>query len=48
MATKKQIIESQRFGRRADLLTALLEDGKDYDVKQVERLINRYDKKEVK
>lgn len=48
MPNKKQFLESEAFKQDRLLLTALLEDDKDYTKKDVERLIRSYKKKEVK
>lgn len=47
MATKQQIIDSQKYSKRADVLTALLVEGEDYTEEQVKKLLKKYDKKEV-
>ena len=43
--TKDQLMASAKFSRRKDLLASILEDGKSYTHKQVEALINEFDKR---
>lgn len=46
--TKEQLLKSQRYRERRDLLTALLEDGKMYSHDDAERLIEEFMKGKVK
>lgn len=46
--TKQQLYESRRYAKRRDLVEALLDDGKQYSVKEVDSLIESYFKKGVK
>lgn len=45
--TKAALTGSLRFQGKRDLLNALLEDGKEYSVEEVETAINNYLNKEV-
>lgn len=45
---KHQFIASEQFRDQRDLLNALLEDGKTYTPKQVQKLINDFLLKEAK
>ena len=45
--TKEQLIVSVRFSDNSDLLNALLEDGKQYSVSEVDGKINKYMKGKV-
>lgn len=40
--SKKQFVTSQRFAKRKDLVNALLEDGKEYSIKEVEDIIHNF------
>ncbi len=46
--TKDQLLRSQRYASRRDLLGALLEDGKSYTAAQVDKEINQFLKRKVK
>lgn len=46
--TAKQLINSQRFADRRDIVRALLEDGKTYTASEVTDKINNYMKGQVK
>lgn len=46
--TKEQIVASKRFQYRRDLLSAVLDDGKSYTMVQVETLMEKYMKGQVK
>lgn len=48
MFTKEQLINSKTYKHRIDLLEILLENGKSYSKKQVEKLINDFMKGSVK
>lgn len=45
--SKEQILSSQKYRDRRDLLSALLEKEKGYTLKQVEEIIKNYKKKKV-
>lgn len=47
MASKEALLVSKRFKYNHDVLSALLEDKKDYDLKEVDKLLKNYYKKEV-
>lgn len=44
---KERLIRSERFAERADLLGALLADGKKYTVEEAEKAIEKYLKGKV-
>lgn len=44
---KERLIRSERFAERADLLGALLADGKAYTVEETEKAIEKYLKGKV-
>lgn len=44
---KERLLTFERYADRQDLLTALLDDGKDYSIKEVDRLINGFMKGKV-
>lgn len=46
--SKKEILKSQRYRERRDLLTALLKDGKQYSHDEVQTLIDNFMKGKVK
>lgn len=46
--SKEQLISSERYVKRRDLLGALLKDGKDYSVEEVDTLLENYMKGKVK
>lgn len=43
--TKSQLMASEAFAARRDLLSSLLEDGKEYTHAQAKALIDEFDKK---
>lgn len=45
---KEQLARSARYKENVDLVNALLEDNEDYTLKQVDKAIENYLKKEVK
>lgn len=45
--SKEQILSSQKYRDRRDLLSALLEKEKGYTLKQVEEIMKNYKKKKV-
>ncbi|WP_236913337.1 hypothetical protein [Clostridium sp. Cult1] len=45
--TKSQVLESKKFTNK-DLINAILEDGRMYTLKEVEKIINNYLKRKVK
>lgn len=46
--TKDQLLASKRYANRQDILNALLVGGKEYTTEQVDALIEKYMKREVK
>ena len=46
--TKQQIINSKKYLDRKDVLNVLLKDDKSYTIKEVNKLINDFMKKEVR
>lgn len=46
--TKAQLLASQKYANRQDILNALLEDGKTYTTEQVDALIEKFMKGQVK
>lgn len=46
--TKAQLLSSQRFNRRRDVLSAVLSDGNTYTVKEAQQLIEKYMKGKVR
>ncbi len=46
--TKKQLLASEKYASRRDVLSALLEDGKSYTTAQVDALIEKYMKGKVR
>ena len=46
--SKVQLLTSNRYGHRRDLLEALLEDGKLYTFSAVDALIQKYDEQEAR
>lgn len=46
--TKDQLLASKRYANRQDILNALLVNGKEYTTEQVDALIEKYMKREVK
>lgn len=45
--TKEQLLRSERYAKRRDLLTALLEDDKQYTLKEVDTAIEKFLKGKV-
>lgn len=45
--TKAQLVGSGRYANRRDLVSALLEEGKGYTLKEADRLIDRFRKGKV-
>ena len=48
MFTKEQLQDSKKYRESADLIGALLVDGKEYSLAEVDAEIEKYKKKEVK
>lgn len=46
--TKENIVLSATYAKRRDLVNALLEDGKEYTLKEVDTMIDNYLKGKVK
>ena len=46
--SKEQLLGSQRYAKRRDLLGALLEDGKRYTIEDVDTVIENFMKGKVK
>ena len=46
--TKESLVKAQMFCHRCDLVSALLEDGVEYTIAEVEAMIENYLKGEVK
>jgi hypothetical protein len=46
--TKQQILSSQRFADSRDVLSALMDDGRQYTVEQVEKVLHGFLQKEAK
>ena len=46
--TKQQLLASEKYASRRDVLSALLEDGKSYTTAQVDALIEKYMKGKVR
>ena len=46
--TKEQILKSEKYRESVDLIGALLVDGQDYLLKEVDSLIQKFNKKEIK
>lgn len=46
--TKAQLVASQRYAHRRDLIGALLEDGKTYTLNEVDALIEKFMKGKVR
>ncbi len=46
--TKKQLLASKKYANRQDIINALLEDGKTYTTAQVDALIEKFMKGQVK
>lgn len=45
---KEQLLQSAKYRDSRDLLSAILEDGKRYSIKEVDKMIQDFGKKEVK
>lgn len=43
--SKEQIVTSKRYAKDVDIVMALLEEGKEYTHKEVESIINKFNKK---
>lgn len=43
--TKRNILTFQRYAKRRDLLSVLLEDGKEYTMEQVDSLLQNFSRK---
>ena len=46
--TKESIVKSKKYSNRKDLLNALLDDKKSYSFEQVDEIIDKFMKGEVK
>ncbi len=46
--TKSQLLKSKKYIHQTDVLNVILEDDKNYTIKEVEKLIDGFMKKEVK
>ena len=46
--SKKQILDSKRYADKKDLITVLLDDSKSYSFEQVDSVIDKFMKEEVK
>ena len=46
--TREQVMSSQRYANRRDLVSVLLENGKTYTLTEVDALINKFMKGAVK
>ena len=46
--TKAQLLKSKKYIHQTDVLSVILEDGKNYTIKEVEKLVDGFMKKEVK
>lgn len=46
--SKEQLISSERYVKRRDLIDALLEDDRKYTIKEVDKKINEFMKGKVK
>ena len=46
--TKESLLNSKRFHNERDLVSALLEDGAEYTIPEVEEMITKYMKGKVK
>lgn len=47
MATKQEILSSEKY-KNNDVLDGLLEDNKDYAIKDIDKIIREYEKKVVR
>ena len=45
---KKQLLTSKKYASKRDLIAALLDEGKQYTIAEVEHLIDRYRKGKVR
>lgn len=45
---KEQILASKKYSNRKDIINTLLEDGKEYSLKEVDKTINDFMKRKVK
>ncbi|MBO5704545.1 MAG: hypothetical protein J6R99_00835 [Alphaproteobacteria bacterium] len=46
--SKEQLVKAKVFSARVDILNALLKEGVQYTVKEVESMVNKFLKKEVR
>lgn len=46
--TKEQILKSEKYRESVDLIGAILIDGQEYLLKEVDSLIQKFNKKEIK
>lgn len=46
--SKEQILKSEKYANRKDILAIVLEDGKIYSHEEIEKEIDKFMKKEVK
>ncbi len=46
--TKSQLLKSKKYVHQTDVLNVILEEDKNYTIKEVEKLIDGFMKKEVK
>lgn len=46
--TKSQLLKSKKYIHQTDVLNVILEEDKNYTIKEVEKLIDGFMKKEVK
>lgn len=46
--TKESLLNSKKYKNRKPILSVLLEDGKSYSVKEVDIIVDKYMKSEVK
>lgn len=46
--TKEMLVNSKRFRKNRDLVSAILEDGVEYDIEEVEAMVAKYMKGTVK
>ena len=45
---KEQILSSKKYSNRKDIINVLLEDGEQYSIEEVAKLISDYSKRKVK
>lgn len=46
--SKEQLVKAKKFGVHVDILDALLKEGVQYTVKEVESMVNKFLRKEVR